>query len=225
MNGFIIVIEGTDGCGKQTQSAKLYQKLKSLGKNVVTQSFPNYDSISSGPAKMYLGGELGKDPNDLTAQQASLLFAVDRFCTFKKLGIHYENGGIIVLDRYTTSNMLHQGCKIKDLTKRDMFLSWLENLEFNELKLPRPDKVIFLDLPPKMSKKLANDRCLLKAGTKNDIHEQNKSHLIDAYEAGKYVAQKFGWDIINCLNKNGTLKSIDKIHNEILKTMCNIIGE
>ena len=215
--GHIIVIEGTDGSGKQTQSVKLYERLKADGYNVMRQSFPNYESNSSAPVKMYLGGELCTQASELDAYQTSSLFAVDRLCTYmKELKSHYEAGGIIILDRYTQSNMLHQAGKIKDVAERDEFLDWLDNFEFNELKLPRADKVIFLDVPPEVSIRLAHERGELKAGTKQDIHEKDSNHLIDAYNSGKYVANKYGWTVINCM-QDGDLKSIEQIHNEIMK--------
>ena len=217
--GYIIVIEGTDGSGKQTQSVKLYEKLKIQGYNVMRQSFPNYDSNSSAPVKMYLGGELCERASDMDAYQTSSLFAVDRLCTYMKdLKSHYDAGGIIILDRYTQSNMLHQAGKIKDKDARDKFLDWLDRFEFEELKLPRADKVIFLDVPPEVSQRLANEREGLKAGTKQDIHEQDRNHLIDAYNSGKYVAKKYNWDIIDCANDN-KIKTIEEIHNLICKTL------
>ena len=165
--GYIIVIEGTDGSGKQTQSIKLYERLKSEGYSVIRQSFPNYESDSSAPVKMYLGGQLCKSASELDAKQTSVLFAVDRLCTYmKELKEHYEAGGIIILDRYTQSNMLHQAGKIHDRYERDKFLDWLDKFEFEELKLPRADKVIFLDVPPEVSMRLAHERSNLKAGTK-----------------------------------------------------------
>ncbi len=217
--GCIIVIEGTDGSGKQTQATKLYEKLLQSGKKVLRVSFPNYDSPSSHPVKMYLGGELCQSASELDAYQTSALYAVDRLCTYMKdLKSHYEAGGIIVFDRYVQSNMLHQAGKIHDIKLRDKFLDWLDNFEFNELKLPRPNKVIFLDVPPETSKRLANERTELKAGTKQDIHEKDASHLIDAYNSGKYVANKYDWTVINC-TINGNLKSIEQIHNEIIDNL------
>ena len=214
--GYIIVIEGTDGSGKQTQSIKLYERLKAEGIDVIRTSFPNYDSPSSAPVKMYLGGELCEHADEMDAYQTSSLFAVDRLCTYMKdLKEHYENGGVIIFDRYVQSNMLHQAGKIHNRVERDKFLDWLDNFEFNELKLPRADSVIFLDVPPEISMRLAHERAGLKAGTKQDIHEQDKQHLINAYKSGKYVANKYNWDIINCV-ENNNLKSIDKIHEEII---------
>ena len=221
--GYIIVIEGTDGSGKQTQSIKLYERLKAEGKNVIRASFPNYDSNSSAPVKMYLGGELCKRADELDAYQTSTLFAVDRLCTYMKdLKEHYEAGGIIILDRYTQSNMLHQAGKIHDKLERNKFLNWLDNFEFNELKLPRADKVIFLDVPPEVSRRLASERGELKAGTKQDIHEQDANHIIDAYNSGKYVASKYNWNIIDCVEKDN-LKTIDEISDEVFKIVVRDI--
>ena len=217
--GYIIVIEGTDGSGKQTQSVKLYERLKSDGYNVIRQSFPNYESNSSAPVKMYLGGELCKNASYMYAYQTSALFAVDRLCTYMKdLKAHYDKGGVIILDRYTQSNMLHQAGKIHDKIERDKFLDWLDKFEFEELKLPRADKVIFLDVPPKVSIRLAHERADLKAGTKQDIHEQDVNHLIDAYNSGKYVANKYNWDVVSCV-EGERLKSIEQIHEEIMDTL------
>ena len=221
--GYIIVIEGTDGSGKQTQSIRLYERLKSEGYNVMCQSFPNYESNSSAPVKMYLGGELCEKASDMDAYQTSSLFAVDRLCTYMKdLKSHYDAGGIIILDRYTQSNMLHQAGKIHDRYERDKFLDWLDNFEFNELKLPRADKVIFLDVPPKVSMKLARERAGLKAGTKQDIHEQDSNHLIDAYNSGKYVSSKYNWDVISCVEKDN-LKTIEQIGENIYNTVIEDI--
>jgi len=217
--GYIIVIEGTDGSGKQTQSVKLYERLKADGYNVMRQSFPNYESDSSAPVKMYLGGELCKTASDLDAYQTSALFAVDRLCTYMKdLKAHYDAGGVIILDRYTQSNMLHQAGKIHNIAERDKFLDWLDRFEFEELRLPRADKVIFLDVPPEVSMRLAHEREGLKAGTTKDIHEQDSSHIIDAYNSGKYVANKYNWTVISCV-ENDNLKTIDQIHNGIMRTI------
>lgn len=215
MKGKIIVIEGTDGSGKATQAKLLFEFLKSKGENVILQSFPNYESLSSGPVKMYLSGELGENANDFSAYQSSVLFAVDRLCTMQKLKNHIENGGIVVMDRYVQSNMIHQAGKIKDEKERDKFLNWLNDFEFEILSLPKADEVLFLDVPVEVSKRLANERKNLKAGTKKDIHENDRSHLQNAYYAGKYVAKKFGWKVINC-TKDGQIKSIEEIH-ELIK--------
>ena len=213
--GKIIVIEGTDGSGKQMQSTRLYEKLKAKGERVMLQSFPNYESICSGPVKMYLGGELSETANDINAYQASAMFAVDRLCTMLKLKEFLASGGTVILDRYVQSNMMHQAGKISDLTERDKFLEWLDEFEFGTLKLPRPDKVLFLNVPPEVSAKLREKRGIHKTGTAKDIHEHDPEHIINSYNAGLYVAKKFGWETIDCVTSKGELKSIEEIHNII----------
>ncbi|MBO5857102.1 MAG: thymidylate kinase [Clostridia bacterium] len=215
--GFIVVIEGTDGSGKKTQTERLYNRLLNEGKKVKTFSFPNYDSPSSGPVKMYLGGAFGDINNTLDSYQASSLYAVDRLCTYNiDIKPHYENDEIIILDRYTTANILHQAGKISDIEERDKLLDWIDELEFKTLKLPRPDIVLFLDVPVEVSKRLANERKDLKNGQAQDIIEKDKNHLTQAYENGKYVAEKYDWKIINCTD-GVNLKSIDEIHELVYK--------
>lgn len=220
--GKIIVIEGTDGSGKKTQATKLFERLKAEGYNVIERSFPNYDSPSSAPVKMYLNGELGENAKDIDAYQSSALFAVDRLCTMFSLKDFYRLGGVIILDRYVSSNMVHQAGKIDDIAERDRYLDWLDDLEFNKLKLPRADKVIFLDVPVEISKSLANHRKDLKAGTHQDIHEKDKDHLEHAYNAGKYVAEKYNWEVIPC-TQNGKMLSVDTINDKIYKSVKEIL--
>jgi len=215
-----ITIEGTDGCGKKTQVKRLYDFLKQKGHECLIVSFPNYESLSSGPVRMYLGGEFGDNADCFDAYQASAMYAVDRMCTLKKLLRDLTQNTIIIFDRYVQSNMIHQAGKIKDEHKVDEFLEWLENLEFETLKLPRPDKVIFLDVPVEISHKIAMAREQMKIGEawEYDIHERDKKHLVDSYLAGKYVADKQGWEVIGC-NDGMELKSIDEIHDLIRKSV------
>lgn len=213
--GYLLVIEGTDGSGKQTQAEKLLLRLQVMGKKAIKFSFPNYNSPSSGPVKMYLNGEFGDDDKSLDAYQASALYAVDRLCTYKKdIEKYYRDGYIIVLDRYVQSNMLHQAGKIQDIQEVDNYLQWLDKLEFDTLHLPRANKVIFLDVPVDISMELAKTRGDLKTGGKQDIHEKNPDHLVHAYTAGVYVGERYGWTRIKC-TKNGKMRSIDEISDDI----------
>ena len=148
MKGKLIVLEGIDGSGKETQSNLLEKKLKEKGREVMHISFPDYESPSSALVKMYLKGDFGKNPEDVNPYAASLFYAVDRFASYRmKWKYFYEKGGIVIADRYTTSNMVHQMTKYEDEVKRKDFLSWLEKTEYGELELPRPDLVILLDIP------------------------------------------------------------------------------
>ncbi len=219
MSGIIIGIEGTDGSGKQTQTNKLVERLVKEGKEVFRQSFPNYESESAGPVRMYLNKELSDTPDEISAYQASMLYAVDRFCTYKaSFGKEYNASKIIVMDRYVQSNMLHQACKISNLEERDKFLKWLEDIEFGLFELPKPDVVVFLDMPVEANERLMKGR-VYKTGNAKDLHEEDPKHLEKAYNAGKYVAEKFGWITISCVDQNGNIKSIDDIHEEIYEKL------
>lgn len=224
MKGKFIVIEGTDGSGKKTQAKILCEKLNEAGINCIVQSFPNYDSPACTPVKMYLNGEFG-DIGCLDAYQANSLYAVDRLCTMMGLKDHIENGGSIVFDRYVESTMLHQAALIENQEERDEFLDYVNDFEFGKLKLPKPDLVIFLDVPVEVSKKLADSRGEYKSGNKKDILEQDVSHLTKAYNSGKYVANKFGWTQISCLNESGNLKSIEEISNDIFEVVKKLFNK
>ena len=145
--GKLFVIDGTDGSGKQTQFNRLQEKLNNLGIEYKTISFPNYDSPSSSLVKMYLSGEFGANAKDVSPYIASTFYAVDRYATYQKeLKEYYENGGLILADRYTTANMVHQAGKIKDKEERKKFLDWLWDLEFNIYKIPMPTKTFFIKI-------------------------------------------------------------------------------
>lgn len=222
--GKLIVIEsGTDGSGKATQTKLLYDRLTAEDYKIKKVSFPDYDSESSSLVKMYLRGDFGSDPNDVNAYVTSTFYAVDRFASFKtNWGKFYNDGGIIISDRYTTSNMVHQGAKI-DKDQKDKFLDWLADLEFNLYGLPKPDIVIFLDVPPLVSKELMKDRLNKITGRKEkDIHEKDPEYLIQSYNHSMYVANKYNWVNINCINKD-KLRSIEDIHEEIYTHVKEIL--
>ena len=216
MKGLIISIEGTDGSGKHTQQQLLLNDLKDLGYNVVDQAFPNYDSDSSAPVKMYLAGEFGKDSSSLDAYQASVLYAVDRMCTYKKsIEPHYTSGEIILFDRYVQSNFIHQCSKLEE-DEKDDFIAWAEDFEYNLLGLPKPNIVFFIEMPVEKSLELAHSRADYKSGKAKDILEEDPTHLQKAYNNGLGLAKKLGWTIIHCVDENGTLKTIEVIHEEIM---------
>ena len=216
--GSLFVIDGTDGSGKQTQFMKLQERLKSEGIEYKTVSFPNYDSPSSSLVKMYLSGEFGTNAKEISPYIASTFYAVDRYATFKKdLEEYYNKGGIILADRYTTANMVHQAGKISDIEEREKFLNWLWDFEFNLYSLPIPTEVFFLNMPVDTALELIENRQnKFDNNAKKDIHERDKNHLIDAHEAACYVAKKYNWYEIKCV-ENNKLRTIEDIHEEIYK--------
>ena len=213
----LIVIEGIDGSGKQTQSEMLVSALQNKGYSAIGLHFPNYESASSGLVKMYLGGEFGESANAINPYVASSFYAVDRAATFARKALHYD---FVICDRYTTSNMIHQGAKLLG-EERDRFLDWAMDYEYNLLGIPRPDKVIFLDVNIDITKKLTMER-KLKNGLGKDIHEADTEYMERCYDSAIYCVEKFGWDRINCV-ENGGMLGVGEIHEKI-KTLVNIEG-
>ena len=216
--GKLFVIDRTDGSGKQTQFEKLQKRLTKDGIDYKVVSFPNYDSPSSTLVKMYLSGEFGKNAKEVSPYIASTFYAADRYATFK-LGYkeYYDNGGIILADRYTTANMVHQAGKIYDKTERKKFLDWLWDFEFNLYGLPIPAEVFFLNMPVEKSLELIENReNKFNHTAQKDIHENDKNHLIDAYNAACDVAKDYNWYEIKCV-KDKKIRSIEDIHEEIYK--------
>ncbi len=214
--GKLFVIDGTDGSGKQTQFAKLQERLKKDGIDFRVVSFPNYDSPSSGLVKMYLSGEFGENAKDVSPYIASTFYAGDRYATYiTGYKDYYEKGGIILADRYTTANMVHQAGKIQDKEEREKFLNWLWDFEFNLYGLPIPTEVFFLNMPVEKSLELIKDReNKFTHAEKKDIHERDKNHLIDAYNAACYVSKKYNWYEVKCVKEN-KIRTIEDIHEEI----------
>lgn len=221
MKGKLIVLEGIDGSGKETQSNLLEKKLKEKGREVMHISFPDYESPSSALVKMYLKGDFGKNPEDVNPYAASLFYAVDRFASYRmKWKVFYEKGGIVIADRYTTSNMVHQMTKYEDEVKRKDFLSWLEKTEYGELELPRPDLVILLDIPLAVSENLVKERA--KKGGSMDIHEQNLDYLRKCHDAYRQLVALYHWKRIPC-TEEGRLRSIEDIGKDVEKAVAAVM--
>ncbi|MBR3592785.1 MAG: deoxynucleoside kinase [Clostridia bacterium] len=219
--GKLIVIEGLDGCGKSTQLELLPQNLLKNGIESKSVSFPDYDSNSSALVKMYLGGEFGKKPGDVNAYAASLFYAVDRFASYKtNWGDYYNQNGVIVSGRYTTSNAVHQTSKM-DESEWQGFLDWLYDLEYNKVGIPKPDKVIFLDMPIEVSQKLLSGRYNGDEG-KKDIHESDTAYLDKCRKAAMFTAKYSGWTIIPCA-KDGEPRTIEDIAKDILEETLKVI--
>lgn len=221
INSKIIVIEsGTDASGKETQTNLLCKRLNDEGKKVVKFSFPNYESESSTFVKMYLNGEFGENPDDINPYISSIFFGMDRYATYMREIKKYINEGyIIIIDRYTTSNMTYQASKIKGITEREKFLDWLYDFEFNLLGLPKPEVVIFLDVPVETAEDLMKireqkDQNLNKNDLKKDIHEQDIEYLKKTYYVAKYISSKYKWNEIRCI-KDGKFRSREDISKDI----------
>ncbi len=221
MKGTLIVLEGIDGSGKETQASLLENKLKEKGREVMHISFPDYKSPSSALVKMYLNGDFGKNPEDVNPYAASLFYAVDRFASYRmKWKDFYQKGGIIIADRYTTSNMVHQMTKYEDKKARKDFLAWLEKTEYEELELPVPDLVILLDIPLRVSENLVKERA--RQGGSMDIHEQHLGYLRKCHDAYQELVNLYGWKRIPC-TEEGKLRTIEDIGKDVEKAAAEVM--
>ena len=214
--GKLIVIEGSDGSGKATQTRKLYERLRDLEVNVRRVTFPNYESESSALITMYLRGDFGGSAEAVNPYAAATFYAVDRFAGFNDWKDFYEQGGLVLSDRYVGSNMAYQAAKLKKKSERNKFWTWLEDLEFERFKLPRPDLTIFLDMPPAISAMLRKER------GREDIHENDAEYMLKTYNAYKEIAQKFGWKVVDCADKNFARSTMD-IHENILSLVEELL--
>ena len=214
MKGRLIVIEGLDGSGKATQTARLENELRTRGYAVKRVSFPDYDEPSSALVKMYLGGEFGTEPKSVNAYAASSFYAVDRYASYKRFWQKdYEEGTVILADRYVTSNAIYQMVKLPQ-NEWMPFLDWLCDYEYVRLGLPRPDDVIYLDMPPEASQKLLLNRY---AGdeSKKDIHESHVEFLKQCRDAAYFAAKAWGWCRIACA-EDGQPRSVESIAGELI---------
>ena len=215
--GKLYVIEGLDGSGKGTQAELLFGKLKKKGEEVRKVSFPNYASDSSAPVRMYLRGDFGTDPSSVNAYAASSFYAIDRYAGYKAdWGSFYDEGGIIIADRYTTSNAVHQCSKLPE-EEWDAFLQWLFHYEYDLLGIPAPESVIYLEVDPEISQKLMAGRYEGDEARK-DIHERNVQYLQRSAKAAAYCCQKLGWKKISCA-RAGKMRAIEDISAEIMETL------
>ena len=211
--GKLIVIEGLDGSGKSTQIELIKEKLQEKGFNYKQIKLPDYEDPSSTLVRMYLAGEFGDKPNDVNAFAASSFYAVDRYANFKRhWKTEYENDYVILADRYTTSNCVHQCSKLPE-NEWDGYIDWLYNYEFNQLGIPMPDLVIFLDMDPEISQKLMSSR-YKGDENKKDIHEKDTEYLAKCRKAAFYSAGKLGWKVVKCYENNEPLK-IETIADKI----------
>ena len=215
--GKLIVIEGTDGSGKSTQFRLLTEHLSQDRIAFEQQVFPQYSQPSSALIKMYLGGEFGSHPADVNAYAASTFYAVDRYASYKKVwGKWYEQGGLVVSDRYTTSNAVHQTSKEPEEKRKD-FLKWLYELEYDHMGLPRPDLVLYLDVPTDFTEMLLRSR-EAATGTHADIHEQDEAYLKSCRDAAREIVRDCGWTVIRCA-RDDEPRTVEDIHDEVYRTV------
>ena len=218
MKGKLIVLEGTDASGKSTQFACLCRKLEEQQVDFHRLVFPRYKEESSALIRMYLQGDFGDKPEDVNPYAASTFFAVDRFASFRsEWKAYYEKGGLVLADRYTTSNAIHQASKLEGKAQRD-YLNWLFDFEYRLMELPKPDAVLFLDMPPACERQLLQDRM----GKEEDIHEQDKEYLKKCYETASDLADRENWIRIPCVEQ-GKIRTIEAIAADIWKAVGGLL--
>ena len=214
MPGKLIVFEGTDGSGKSTQFQALCARVEQTGTPFRRLVFPQYQEPSSALIRMYLGGEFGSRPGDVNPYAASAFYAVDRYASLKKVwGEYYSQGGLILTDRYTTSNAFHQGAKCAP-QERPAIQGWLDDFEHDKLGLPRPDLVLYLDMPTQRAVELLRRR-EADTHTKADIHELDTGYLAACRDSALEAARLLGWKVVPCVDDKGELRSVEDIHQEI----------
>ena len=211
--GKLIVFEGTDGSGKSTQFELLAKRLEAEQIGFQRLCFPQYEEPSSALIRMYLGGAFGDDPEAVNAYAASTFYAVDRYASYQRVWKdYYQGGGLVVSDRYTTSNAVHQGSKVPE-GERAEFFRWLYDLEYDRMGLLRPDLVVLLDMPVELSEQLMRKR-EQSTGTHADIHERDEDYLKKCRDVALHAAKYYGWRTVSCA-KDGAIRGVEDIHEEV----------
>ncbi len=222
MSGRLIVLEGLDGSGKATQARLLTERLQKSGHRVMKITFPDYESDSSALVRMYLAGQFGQKPDDVNAYAASSFYAVDRYASYKtSWGNFYEAGGIVVADRYTTSNAVHQCSKLPQ-NEWNGFLDWLFHYEFELLGLPQPDCVIYLRVATAVSQRLMTER-YHGDESKKDVHEKDMEYLARSRKAAEYCADRLGWHTIECAD-GSEMRTVEAIGQELYSIVQDLVG-
>ncbi len=221
MSGKLIVFEGTDGSGKATQTALLCQELERRGVPFRKLEFPRYGEESSALIRLYLGGAFGDKPDDVNAYAASVFYSVDRYASYKQdWGAFYEAGGLLVADRYTTSNAVHQTAKLPP-QQRESFLDWLFDFEYRLLGLPEPTRVLYLDMPTEVTEQMMRRR-EADTHTTADIHERDEDYLRHCRENAAAVVSRCGWTRIDCA-ENGSPRTIEDIHRQVMAELDDLL--
>ena len=219
--GKLIVFEGTDGSGKATQSRLLYERLLREGVDCRKLDFPRYGEKSAALIELYLSGAFGTHPNDVNAYAASTFFSVDRYASYKQdWGSYYEAGGLLIADRYTTSNAVHQASKLPD-GERERFLDWLFGFEYGLLGLPEPSLVFYLDVPTELTEQMMRRR-EQATHTAADIHEADEAYLRECRANAAKIVERCAWQRIDC-TRGGALRSIEDIHEELYARVRTLV--
>ena len=222
MKGRLIVFEGADGAGKATQARLLARRFDAEGVRYHEIDFPRYGNPFAEPARLYLTGALGAKPGDVSAYGASVLYAVDRYASYREdWGDIYEAGGLILANRYTTSNAVHQASKL-EAGEREAYLTWLFDLEYRRLELPEPDLVIYLDLPTEISEQMLRRR-EAATHTQADIHERDEAYLRRCRESASEIVRALGWKRVDC-SRDGSLRTPEDIHQEVWALVRPLLG-
>ncbi|MBQ5399600.1 MAG: dTMP kinase [Ruminococcus sp.] len=217
MAGKFIVIEGLDGSGKATQTEILRKTLEQRGERVTKLTFPDYDNPSSALVRMYLNGDFGDKPDDVNAYAAAAFYTVDRAASYLQFWrADYEDGCTILADRYATSNIIYQMSKLPENEWSD-YIDFQQDFEYNKIKVPKPDLIIYLDVEPDVSQKLMSKR-YSGDESKKDLHEKNVDFLLNCRRSALFAAEKLGWVRISC-TENGEMRSIEDISRDILNVI------
>ena len=219
--GKLIVLEGIDGSGKSAQYRRLTARFEREGLDYHSIVFPRYDQESSALIRMYLNGDFGSRPDDVNAYASSIFYAVDRYASYMTdWKAYYQSGGVVLSDRYTTSNAVHQGAKLPP-EEQPRFFDWLYDLEYVKLGLPRPDLVIFLDVDLATSEARMHRR-QLKTGKSGDIHERDTEYLQLCLDTGHLAAAHYGWRVVDFM-KDGKEREVDEKHEEIYQIVRELL--
>ncbi len=221
MQGRLIVFEGTDGSGKATQTALVCAELEKRGIPYKRLEFPRYGEESSALVRLYLQGAFGSRPGDVNAYAASAFFSVDRYASYKQdWGAFYEQGGLVIADRYTTSNAVHQCSKLPP-EERKPYLDWLFDFEYRLLGLPAPARVLYLDVPTELTERMMRRR-EEATHTRADIHERDEGYLRRCRENAEFVVNYGGWQRISCV-RGGALRTVEDIHGEVMEKLRDLL--
>lgn len=219
--GKLVVLEGIDGSGKSAQYRRLVSRFEREGIKYHSIVFPRYDQESSALIRMYLGGQFGEKPEDVNAFAASIFYAVDRYASYMTdWKEYYEQGGLVLSDRFTTSNAVHQGAKL-GADEQPAFFDWLYDLEYVKLGLPRPDMVIYLDVDVKTSMARMKHR-QQKTGRDGDIHERDVEYLQHCLDTAHRAAAHYGWRTVD-FKKDGVERAVDEKHEEIFSIVKELL--